>query len=75
MKYSIYPIRTLDYKLIRYDGIFNCCGYEDEDSFDIAFPAPYEKGVSTTFSESEAREICDFFGWDFRKVAVEVGDD
>ena len=73
-KYSIHPIRTRDEKLIRYDAIFHCCGYEDEDSFDTAFPAPYEKGVSTTFTESEAKEICDFFGWDFAMVAKEVKD-
>ena len=70
-KFSIYPIRTNELELVRYDDSFRNFGYEYRHSFGIA-----NDGISTTvFPESEAKEICDFFGWDFDKVAVEVDDE
>ena len=74
-KYSIYPIWTRGQRLKRYENTFRNYGYEHERSFDISSHSNYEKGVSTVFTESGAKEICDFFGWDFDKVAVEVKDD
>ena len=74
-KYSIYPLRTTNYKLVRYEAIFQECGYEDEDSFGIDDSEFYNKSKTRVFNEHEAKEICDFFGWDFRKVAEEVDDD
>ena len=75
-KYLIYPVKTLNYNLVRFDHTFRRCGYEDEDSFGIFSPPLLSYGdVSMVFSESEAREICDYFGWDFNKVVVEVDDE
>ena len=74
-KYSIYPIWTRGQRLKRYENTFSNYGYEHERSFDMSSHSNYEKGVSTVFTESEAKEICDFFGWDFDKVAVGVDDD
>lgn len=74
-KYEIYPIRTFGLKLIRYDESFRVFGYEDEVSFGITKTASCSEIETTVFSEDEAKEICDFFGWDFDKVAEEVEDD
>ena len=74
-RYSIHPIRTRGQRLKRYENTFSNYGYEHERSFDISSHSNYEKGVSTVFTESEAKEICNFFGWDFNKVAEEADDE
>lgn len=75
-KYLIYPVKTLNYNLVRFDHTFRHCGYEDEDSFGIFSPPLLSyRDVSMVFSELEAKEICDYFGWDFNKVVVEADDE
>lgn len=74
-KYSIHPFWTSNRKLVRYDYTFRNYGYEDDDSFGLGDSELYSEGKTRVFNEPEAIEICDYFGWDFDKVAVEVKDD
>ena len=74
-KYSIHPFWTSNRKLVRYDYTFSNFGYEDDDSFGLGDSELYSEGKTRVFNEPEAIEICDFFGWDFDKVAEEVEDD
>lgn len=76
VRFSIYPIWTKNFRLVRYDDKYCKYGLKDERSFGIDDYEFYGEGGTRAFPEAEAREICDFFGWDFDMVVVEeVGDD
>ena len=75
-KYSLHPIWINEFQLVRYDVIFRDWGYENKCSFGIIAYETYPYyDISLIFTESEAREICEFLGWDFDKSAREVEDD
>lgn len=75
VRLSIYPIWTKNFRLVRYDDKYYKYGFKDERSFGIDDYEFYGEDGTRVFSEDEAREICDFFGWDFELVVGEVDED
>lgn len=75
VRLSIYPIWTKNFRLVRYDDKYYKYGFKDERSFGIDDYEFYNDGGTRAFPEDEAREICDFFGWDFELVVGEVDED
>lgn len=75
VRFSIYPIWTKNFRLVRYDDKYCKYGCGDERSFGLDDYEFYGEDGTREFPEDEAREICDFFGWDFDLVVEEVGDD